>query len=75
MLNPVALRTAKTLRSFGCSECNRVKGKNWFLGKHFIFLASKREAKETGSLRVVSCESVYIHFNIPFESVMCFFCL
>ena len=25
-LNPIALRTAKTLWSFGCSECNRVKG-------------------------------------------------
>ena len=24
--NPVVLRTAKTLWSFGCSECNRVKG-------------------------------------------------
>ena len=23
--NPTALRTAKTLQSFGCSECNRVK--------------------------------------------------
>ena len=25
-LNPTALRTAKTQRSFGCSECNRVNG-------------------------------------------------
>ena len=24
-LNPIALRTAKTLESFGCSECSRVK--------------------------------------------------
>ena len=24
-LNPIALRTAKTVWSFGCSECNRVK--------------------------------------------------
>ena len=24
-VNPIALRTAKTLWSFGCSECNRVK--------------------------------------------------
>ena len=24
-LNPTALRTAETLRSFGCSECNRAK--------------------------------------------------
>ena len=23
--NPIALRTAKTLRSFGCFECNRVE--------------------------------------------------
>ena len=23
--NPIALRTAKTPQSFGCSECNRVK--------------------------------------------------
>ena len=40
-LNPVALRTIKTLWSFGCSECNRVningntiiggKGTNSFL--------------------------------------------
>ena len=28
MVNPIALRTAKTLWSFGCSECNRVK---WFV--------------------------------------------
>ena len=27
MLNPIALRTAKTPLSFGCSECNRVKYK------------------------------------------------
>ena len=27
-INPIALRTAKTLWSFGCSECNRVKGGN-----------------------------------------------
>ena len=26
-LNPIALRTAKTLWSFGCSECNRVNRK------------------------------------------------
>ena len=25
LLNPIALGTAKTLWSFGCSECNRVK--------------------------------------------------
>ena len=25
LFNPIALRTAKTLWSFGCSECNRVK--------------------------------------------------
>ena len=25
LFNPFALRTAKTLWSFGCSECNRVK--------------------------------------------------
>ena len=25
VLNPIAVRTAKTLWSFGCSECNRVK--------------------------------------------------
>ena len=25
LLNPIALRTAKTLWSFGCSECNRVR--------------------------------------------------
>ena len=24
-LNPIALRVAKTLQSFGCSECNMVK--------------------------------------------------
>ena len=26
--NPIALRMANTLWSFGCSECNRVKAKN-----------------------------------------------
>ena len=31
--NPVALRTAKTLWSFGCSECNRVKEKTLLLAK------------------------------------------
>ena len=30
-LNPIALRTAKTLWSFGHSECNRVKGMNLLL--------------------------------------------
>ena len=29
-LYPTALSTAKTLWSFGRSECNRVKGKYWF---------------------------------------------
>ena len=28
ILNPTALRTAKTLQSFGLSECNRVKVPN-----------------------------------------------
>ena len=28
-LNPTALKTAKTLESFGCSECNRVKLKEY----------------------------------------------
>ena len=28
-LNPFALKMAKTLRSFGHSECNRVKEKNF----------------------------------------------
>ena len=27
-LNPIALRTAKTPKSLGCSECNRVKKMN-----------------------------------------------
>ena len=29
-LNPIALRRAKPIWSFGCSECSRVKGKNSF---------------------------------------------
>ena len=33
--NPVALRTAKTLLSFGRSECNRVK-KNYHMGNSEI---------------------------------------
>ena len=28
-LNPIALRMAKILQSFGCFECSRVKGKNF----------------------------------------------
>ena len=32
--NPAALRTAKTLWSFGCSECNRVKNP---LRQYFCF--------------------------------------
>ena len=28
LLNPIALRKAKTLLSFGCSECSRVKEAN-----------------------------------------------
>ena len=28
--NPITLRTAKTLESFGCSECSRVKGAVYF---------------------------------------------
>ena len=37
-LNPIALRTAKTLQSFGRSECSRVKLKQ---GDEELFMQSK----------------------------------
>ena len=36
VLNPTALRTAKTLWSFGCSECNRVKERIFCNGRNYF---------------------------------------
>ena len=35
LFNPFALRMAKTVWSFGCSECNRVKMRSALKGKDF----------------------------------------
>ena len=40
-LKPIALRRAKTLRSFGPSECNRVKGKNLLLRERILSFKSR----------------------------------
>ena len=39
LINPIALRAAKTLWSFGCSECKRVN-QEWVMiyGNSFMFL-------------------------------------
>ena len=42
-LNPIALRTTKTLWSFGCSECNRVTSKVQFSsGAGCLFMSEDR---------------------------------
>ena len=40
-LNPFALRTTKTLWSFGHSKCNRLKGKNLLLWEKILLTRSK----------------------------------
>ena len=52
-LNPIALRLARLLWSFGCSECSRVnpivlrmaKGKNFLLEQEIFSFKSKRFLK------------------------------
>ena len=46
--NPIALRTAKTLQSFGCSECNRVK-------------SEKGGKPETGTVASPQSVLIYLH--------------
>ena len=54
--NPIALRTAKTLRSFGHSECNRVKQKSFAVYNSFQQILELFET--CVSCHVVSDESV-----------------
>ena len=59
ILNPIALKMAKTLWRFGHSEYNRDKGKNLFLTE----LARIEKGDRNKYDRVAAFESVPIQFN------------
>ena len=50
MLNPIALRTAKTLWNFGCFECNRVKNNMQSVDLFFITLVQHAKNSYYGYL-------------------------
>ena len=60
--NPIALRLAKTLWSFGLSECNRVKGRTLLVGE--LILPFKKgplsRGEENENDRVAVPESIFI---------------
>ena len=63
-LNPIALSMAKTLWSFGHSECNRVKEKNFLLDGQVLqkLIPSEKEGKHE-NCRVTALESVPIYLK------------
>ena len=65
--NPIALRMAKTLWSFGRSECNRVKGKNIPPQRRAKLFPSRVDPIEKGdkneNCRVGFSERVSIHLK------------
>ena len=69
-VNPIALRTAKTLWSLGCSECNRVKKGSTFGKKNYLQqtassvlqdLPSVENEGQNDFIRVASLDNAPIH--------------
>ena len=72
MINPIAIRTAKTLWSFGCSECNRIKTAEYWCNSMFDIVFTDLHMYAIMGLRPVAFVGAlfYVHLDCFTSKVM-----